>query len=95
MKKTLIKLITIPFFILGLAGCSMIDEINEKHRIEKLATKTNIDIHVKGTNKEYKENTEKLHIFFTSTVIITKILSVALPILRYFLTIFSSIFIQE
>lgn len=60
MKKTLIKLITIPFFILGLAGCSMIDEINEKHRIEELATKTNIDIHVKGTNKEYKENTGKL-----------------------------------
>lgn len=60
MKKTLIKLITIPFFILGLARCSMIDEINEKHRIEELATKTNIDIHVKGTNKEYKENTEKL-----------------------------------
>ena len=60
MKKTLIKLITIPFFILGLAGCLMIDEINEKHRIEELATKTNIDIHVKGTNKEYNENTDKL-----------------------------------
>lgn len=60
MKKTLIKLITIPFFILGLAGCSMIDEINEKHRIEELATKTNIDIRIKETNKEYKENTEKL-----------------------------------
>ena len=60
MKISLIILITIPFFILGLAGCSMIDEINEKHRIEELATKTNIDIHVKGTNKEYKENTEKL-----------------------------------
>lgn len=60
MKKTLIKLITIPFFILGLAGCSMIDEINEKHRVEELTTKTNIDIRIKETNKEYKKNTEKL-----------------------------------
>lgn len=60
MKKTLIKLIAIPFFILGLTGCSMIDEINEKHRIEKLAAKTNIDIRIKEAHKEYKENTEKL-----------------------------------
>ena len=60
MKKTLIKLITIPFVVLGLAGCSMVDEINEKHRIEELTTKTNIDIRVKKTDKEYKENTGKL-----------------------------------
>lgn len=60
MKKTLIKLIMIPLFTLGLMGCSMIDKLNEKHRVEELAAKTNIDIHVKETNKEYKENTNKL-----------------------------------
>lgn len=60
MKKTLIKFIIIPFFALELTGCSMVDKLNEKHRVEELAAKTNIDIHVKGTNKEYKENTDKL-----------------------------------
>lgn len=59
MKKILIKLITIPL-ILGLTGCSIIDEMNEDRRVEELATKTNIDIRVKEANKEHKENTDKL-----------------------------------
>lgn len=60
MKKTLIKLIIIPLFALELTGCSMVDKLNEKHRVEELATKTNIDIRIKETNKDYKKNTEKL-----------------------------------